>query len=588
MLALRDYQQSAIQALYSWLGSNAGNPLIVAPTGSGKSLLIAKMVQDVTAEVGRVLVLAHVKELLKQNADEIAGLCPGTDIGIYSAGLKRKDTNSQVIVAGIASVYRRAGELDRFDLIIVDEAHMISPDEDTMYGRFIADARTVNPNVRIVGLTATPYRMDCGPLWGEDKLFCAVAYEIKIAELVAKGFLCPVTSKASKNEIDTSKVSLTAGDFDVDEIDDMVNTDEAVRDIVAEIVDRTQTRKSVLIFANSIKHAEHIVAEFRQSHGYEAGLVIGDTPSLERDALRERFVNQDLKYLVNVGVYTTGFNAKCVDCIALVRATMSLSLYVQMVGRGLRIFLGKANCLLLDFGQNIKRHGPIDDVKIPTNGDDEAEGAAPVKVCPECQEACHAAVRECPDCGFEFPPPVKPVTKAASKAAAMAAERAALVADLPVKDIRYSLHKKKGADDNAPYTMRVDYQVGLMGLWRSEWVCFEHDGYSRTKAENWWRQRSDDPCPRTVERALEVIESGGIAVTETIKVKETEGKSFPEIIGCTVGVKPEAVPADSYAVVLELANKRREMVSYLAPQNTDSANHSGVVIADSNAADIPF
>lgn len=566
MLTLRDYQQNAIQALYAWLSSNSGNPLLVAPTGSGKSLLIAKMVQDVGAECGRVLVLAHVKELLKQNAEEIQGLCPGIDIGIYSAGLKRKDTKTAVIVAGIASVYKRAGELDRFDLIIVDEAHTISPDEDTMYGRFIADARVVNPNVRIVGLTATPYRMDCGLLWGEDRLFSAVAYEIKIAELVAKGYLCPVTSKASKNEIDTSNVSLRAGEFDSDEIDDMVNTDEAVRDIVAEIVDRTQTRKSVLIFANSIKHAEHIVAEFKQSHGYECGIVIGDTPSIERAAILAQFESGELKYLVNVGVLTTGYNCKRIDCVAIVRATMSLNLYVQMIGRGFRIYPDKANCLVLDFGQNIKRHGPVDDVKLPDAEDESGEGTAPVKICPECQEACHAAIRECPDCGFEFPPPVKPVTKAASKAAAMAAERAAMIADLPVKDTRYELHRKKGADENAPYTLRVDYMVGMMGLWRSEWVCLEHDGYARTKAETWWRLRSDDPCPRTVERALEVIEGGGIAPTLTIKVKETEGNKFPEIVGCTVGDKPPRVPDDELPAVIEAANKRREKLKPPEPR----------------------
>jgi DNA repair protein RadD len=230
---------------------------------------------------------------------------------------------------------------------VIDEAHRLSPDDSTMYRRYINDARVINPNLRIIGFTATPYRLDCGPLCGPDMLFTAVAYEIGIQELIASGFLCPISSKASKQEIDTDNISIRGGEFVPDEVDAMVNTDKAVTGAVAEVVDKSQDRNAVLIFANSIKHAENIVKElFRDHHNIECGLVIGDTPSLERAATLEKFKSGELKYLVNVGVLTTGFDCPTIDMVAIMRATMSASLYVQIVGRGLRIHPNKKRRLL--------------------------------------------------------------------------------------------------------------------------------------------------------------------------------------------------------------------------------------------------
>ena len=163
MVVLRPYQEATKAAVYDHIRKRADNPCVVIPTGGGKTPVMASICKDaVTLWNGRVLILAHVKELLEQSADKLQAVCPELKFGIYSAGLKRRDTQQSVIVAGIQSVFRRACELDAFDLIIVDEAHMIPPEGDGMYQQFLAEARIVNPDVRIIGMTATPYRMKDG------------------------------------------------------------------------------------------------------------------------------------------------------------------------------------------------------------------------------------------------------------------------------------------------------------------------------------------------------------------------------------------------------------------------------------------
>ena len=159
MIVPRPYQSEAVEAVYEHLRTKDNNPCVVLPTGTGKSLVLAQIAKDsVEKWNGRVLILAHVKELLEQNADKIRKLCPELKIGIYSAGLRSRDTTEQVIVAGIQSVYNKACELDAFDLVIVDEAHLISNEGDGMYRTFLADMKVINPHVRVIGLTATPFR----------------------------------------------------------------------------------------------------------------------------------------------------------------------------------------------------------------------------------------------------------------------------------------------------------------------------------------------------------------------------------------------------------------------------------------------
>lgn len=477
MLTLRPYQEEAKAAVYAHLRVRDDNPCVVIPTAGGKTPVMASICKDaVGLWQGRVLILAHVRELLEQTADKLNKVCPEVRFGIYSAGLKRRDTEHAVIIAGIQSVYKRACELDAFDLVVIDEAHMIPPDGDGMYRQFLVDARTINPNLRIIGFTATPFRLRTGSICTPDGFLNAICYEVGVRELIVQGYLCPLVTKAGINKADFSRLHVRAGEVVADEVEDLMDDDRLVEAACGETVAYAAERRAVLIFASDVKHGRHIVRVLREKHGIECGFVCAETPTDERDALLDRFRSGGLKYICNVNVLTTGFDAPHIDCVALLRPTMSPGLYYQMVGRGFRLYPGKMNYLVLDFGGNVVRHGPVDQIRVMECGGN-GNGQAPAKECPECLSVVAAGYARCPDCGYEFPPPER------TKHDAKASDAGILSGEITttkhaVRDVFYTVHTKRGAGDEAPKSMRVDYKVGWHD-YKSEWVCFEHTGYAR-------------------------------------------------------------------------------------------------------------
>jgi DNA repair protein RadD len=558
VIQLRPYQSEAVESVYRHLRDHDDNPVVVIPTGGGKTPVMAAICRDaVDRWGGRVLVLAHVKELLEQTAGTLQRMAPEIRIGVHSAGLKRRDTEHPVIVAGIQSVYKRACDLDRFDVVLVDEAHMIPPEGDGMYRTFLADARKVNPHLRVVGLTATPFRMTTGMICQPGHFLNAVCYEVGVKELIVQGYLSPLRSKAGAVRADTSGLHVRGGEFVASEVESLMDVDALVREACAEIVGETQDRRAVLIFASGVQHGLHVVEALKRDHGVECGFVTGMTPTSERDAVIARFRGRGgkdlfadqrpLKYLCNVNVLTTGFDAPNVDCVCLLRPTMSPGLYYQMVGRGFRLCEGKADCLVLDFGGNILRHGPVDALRLadPRCGGD---GEAPAKECPECRAVVHAAYSVCPECGYEFPPPERDKHDTRASTEGVLSGQVTNT-DYEVTDVAYYVHVKRGADADHPRTMRVEYQVGW-NEWVSEWVCIEHTGYARGKAEAWWRERCDEPVPDSVEEAVEIANAGGLAPTLGITVRRVAGERYDRIVAHRLGPKPawepepEYVPAD--------------------------------------------
>ena len=539
MITLRPYQEDVKAAVYGHLRTRDDNPCAVVPTAGGKTPIMASICKDAVGQWnGRVLVLAHVKELLEQTADKLRVVCPEVDFGIYSAGLKRRDTQHSVIVAGIQSVYKRACELDAFNLVMVDEAHLIPLEGDGMYRQFLADAKVINPELRIIGFTATPFRLKTGSICTPDGFLNHICYEVGVRELIRDGFLCPLISKAGKSKADTTGLHIRAGEFVADEVESLMDQESLVQSACIEIVEHTTSRNACLIFASGVKHGQHIVEILHREHGIECGFVCGETPTTERDATLGRFKAGQLKYLCNVNVLTTGFDAPHIDCVALVRPTMSPGLYYQMVGRGFRLHPSKENCLVLDFGGNVLRHGPVDEIKITTL--DRGDGKAPAKECPECQAVIAAGFATCPQCGYVFPPPERKQHDAkASEAGILSGQ--VTTTKYRVEDTLYGVHIKRGASDDAPKTLRVDYRVGWHD-YKSEWVCFEHEGYARQKAVAWWRRRSPDPVPESVERAIEIIEGGGLAPTLGISVRAVAGDPYERIIDYELGPMPEAIP----------------------------------------------
>lgn len=497
-LSLRPYQRAAIEALYDYFGGYTGNPLVVMPTGTGKSVVIAGFIREAIAAYGdtRVLVLTHVKELIQQNFMALLRAWPEAPAGIYSAGLSRRDIRAQILFAGIQSIHRHARQVQRCDLVLIDEAHLLGRSDSGMYRSFLAQLNEINAGLlKVVGFTATPYRLDSGMLHeGKERLFTDIAFQVPVLEMIQQGYLCPVVPKHTETQLDVGGVGTRGGEFIAKDLEAAVDRDEVTRAAVAEIVQHGEGRGYWLVFCAGVAHARHVRDAIRE-HGISAETVTGDTPAPERDGILAAFKAGRLRCVTNSNVLTTGFDAPGTDLIALLRPTKSVGLYVQMVGRGTRLAEGKDDCLVLDFAGNTARHGPIDTVDGRKKEKSEEPGEAPIKVCPECQTINHASVRHCIECDHEFPPPeVKVAAKSASNALLSTQEQAAWC---EVTGIRYARHEKPGK----PASLRVTYECGLAS--HSEWVCFEHTGYPREKACTWWRRRAPQlPPPNTVDDAL--------------------------------------------------------------------------------------
>ena len=553
MIVPRPYQSEAVEAVYEHLRTKDNNPCVVLPTGTGKSLVLAQIAKDsVEKWNGRVLILAHVKELLEQNADKIRKLCPELKIGIYSAGLRSRDTTEQVIVAGIQSVYNKACELDAFDLVIVDEAHLISSEGDGMYRTFLADMKVINPHVRVIGLTATPFRLKGGLICKPENILNEICYEAGLKEMIQQGYLSPLISRAGRAEANLANLHIRGGEFISDEVAAAMDNDALVTSACREIVELTRDRKSVLIFTASVDHCNHVAEKIQAFSGKECAIVTGDTSPAERAEIIARFKGEfipadlfgtpkpPLKFLANVNVLTTGFDAPNTDCVVMLRPTNSPGLLIQCAGRGTRLSpeTGKTNCLFLDYGGNILRHGPLDMIKVKEPGSGKG-GDAPAKKCPQCLALIHAGYTACPECGYVFPPKESndKMTQTASSAGVISGQ--VDYTDYEVLDVYYCVHEKRGADPDAPKTMRVDYQVGF-NEFKSEWVCPEHTGYARGKFEKWWHERAALGCPMpgSAREAVSLANEGLLAAPELITVKTIAGERFERITGWRLKERP--------------------------------------------------
>ena len=520
---------------------------------TGKSLVLAQIAKDsVEKWNGRVLILAHVKELLEQNADKIRKLCPELKIGIYSAGLRSRDTTEQVIVAGIQSVYNKACELDAFDLVVVDEAHAISSEGDGMYRTFLADMKVINPHVRVIGLTATPFRLKGGLICKPENILNEICYEAGLKEMIQQGYLSPLISRAGRAEANLANLHIRGGEFISDEVAAAMDNDALVTSACREIVELTRDRKSVLIFTASVDHCKHVAEKIQAFSGKECAIVTGDTSPAERAEIIARFKGEfipadlfgtpkpPLKFLANVNVLTTGFDAPNTDCVVMLRPTNSPGLLIQCAGRGTRLSpeTGKSSCLFLDYGGNILRHGPLDMIKVKEPGSGKG-GDAPAKKCPQCLALIHAGYTACPECGYVFPPKEgnDKMTQTASSAGVISGQ--VDYTDYEVLDVYYCVHEKRGADPDAPKTMRVDYQVGF-NEFKSEWVCPEHTGYARGKFEKWWHERAalGCPMPRSAREAVSLANEGLLAAPESITVKTIAGERFERVTGFRLKERP--------------------------------------------------
>lgn len=511
----RLYQSTAIDALFAYWRTHAGNPVLVAPTGSGKSLLLAELFRRLRGGWPdlRMLAVTHVRELIRQDFQALLKVWPTAPVGIYSAGLGSRSICNPITFCGIQSVYNKALLFGHIDVMAIDEAHLIGRRSNSMYGQFIAALRAINPDMKLVGFSATPYRMDSGRLdQGKDRLFDGIAYEIGILDLVEQGYLAPLVTKATVLKLDVSGVHIRGGEFIESELQKAVDTESATQAAVMEMIAYGRERKAWKVFCAGVEHARH-VADFLRVKGINAGHVNGAMVHAERDQIIGAFREGQLRALCSANLLTTGFDYPGIDLIANLSPTKSTGRYVQKLGRGMRTADGKENCLVLDYAGDVVRHGPVDAVRVkaPTG----TTGPAPVKTCPSCSSILHASKRVCPDCGFEFPafdPDIR-LQETASTAAVMS--RDMQPEWLNVQGWRIALHENRAKGDS----VRVEYRCGLSV--HKEWLRFDNPPSGR--ARQWWAAHGGGRCPASVLDALK--RQGELRAPSEILVRRA-GKYF--------------------------------------------------------------
>ncbi|MGI9301519.1 MAG: DEAD/DEAH box helicase family protein [Gammaproteobacteria bacterium] len=495
MNSLRPYQQAAKEAVTQALASRPDNPCVVIPTGGGKTIIMAALIHEYvsTWPDTRICITAHTQELVKQNATQLARYWTDAPLGIYAAGLKCRDTQDNVIFGSIQSIYRRADELGHFDLVFIDEAHRIPLEGEGMYRRFMAAATAINPALRVVGWTATPYRMKDGRVCRADGILNHVCYEAKIPALIDDGYLTQLISIGGEAEPDLKKIRVRNGDFAKEELEAEMTQEGLIAAACRETVKRLHGRDAWLVFCCSIKHAEQISAELRRL-GVTVDVVHSELSRKLRDDAITRFLAGETRALCNVNILSEGFDYPDIDAIVMLRPTLSPGLYYQQVGRGLRVADNKTNCKVLDFAKNVMTHGPIDAILPRARKNGEGKGEPPVKICPECRTFIPLSALMCPQCGYEYPE--RQPKHAREPDATPILSRWMQPQWLPVERVTYARHVgRKGTP-----TLRVEYHCGLSV--HKEWVALEHKGYARKKAEQWWQARAYAwPCPRTIKRA---------------------------------------------------------------------------------------
>ncbi|AWN43144.1 DEAD/DEAH box helicase [Methylobacterium durans] len=525
MLSLRPYQRASLDALYEHWQDGGGNGLIVLPTGAGKALAIAALVRETLERWPdlRICIVTHVRELVSQNFKELLGYWPGAPAGIYSAGLGRRDTHSRILFCGMQSVWNKVGRLGGFDLVIVDEAHLIPRSSDTSYGKFLSGLQAVTPDMRVVGLTATPYRLDSGRLdEGDGRIFERIVFEANVGDLIRDEYLSPLVSKATATSFDLTGVGKRGGDYIPGQLEAAVNHDDITQSAVSEMVALGQDRRAWLAFCAGVKHAEAVRDAIR-ARGLTCEAVSGETPSGQRDAIINAFRAGRIRCLTSVGVLSTGFNVPHVDLVALLRPTASTGLYVQQVGRALRRAPGKTDALILDYAGLVKAHGPIDAITArgkPKAAAKEGEEEVRAKECPDCRSLVALNTRICTTCGHEWIRDEAPRHDAVADAV-----HAILSLDGPpwltVTGMSFARHTKPGSPDS----LRAEFHCGV-STYRL-WVCLEHGGTAARKACDWWRRMGGGEPPATVEEGL--ARADDLVWPHEIQVRQA-GK-FWEVVG---------------------------------------------------------
>lgn len=475
MITLRDYQRRTIDQLYRWFAEvHEGHPCIELPTGSGKSHIVAELCKEAIQQwpETRILMLTHVKELIEQNANKMRQHWPEAPLGIYSAGMGQRDIGEPITFAGIQSVRNKADQIGHVDLVLIDECHLVSHKQEGGYRKLLDNLTRINPALRVIGLTATPYRMGHGYITDAPALFSAIIAPVSIEELIYKKHLAPLRSKLTDHALSVDGVHKRGGEYIESELQAAVDTMHNNISTVDEVIKLAGERRSWLFFCAGVQHA-HNVADALIERGITAATIVGTTPKAERERIVADFKAGEIKALTNANVLTTGFDHPDLDLIAMLRPTLSTGLYVQMAGRGMRPKSHTDHCLVLDFAGVVQTHGPITAVN-PKKATGKGDGKAPVKVCESCKELNHISAKECIVCGEPFPLPL-PLKHKLYNDDIMGLD----TTEMDITDWQWRRHTSRASGKEM---LRVTYYGALSDKPINEYLTICHDGYAGEQA----------------------------------------------------------------------------------------------------------
>jgi DNA repair protein RadD len=537
MLRLREYQRAALDALHRHWDSGGGPGLVVLPTGAGKALVIAALVREWLERKAdaRICVLAHVRELVAQNYGELLAYWSEAPAGIFSAGLGRRESGAPVTFASIQSVRDRAEQFGPIDLVVIDEAHLVPRSTETGYGRFLAGLRAQNPDLRVAGFTATPYRLDSGRLdEGGARVFERIVHDSAVGDLIGQGYLAPLICKATALTLDVSGVGQRGGDYIPSALEAAVNRDWITRAAVEEMAAYGRDRRAWLAFCAGIGHAG-AVRDAVRAEGFSCETVTAEMGKRERDRVVRDFRAGQIRCLTSVGVLSTGFNVPEVDLIALLRPTQSAGLYVQQVGRALRRAPGKSDGLVLDYAGLVRMHGPVDAVTARSVALGPAlGGAGRAKPCPGCGALIALNASTCEACWVE------PEEEDPEAPHAASAEDARPILSETVAGWRAVTAWSLAGSPGGHGPERLEAVLRWPGGGCRIEICLEHAGHARERAVAWWRACGGaEPVPLTVAEALERadelerpdsvrIEAAG-RLSESVELRFSDGRRFRDL-----------------------------------------------------------
>jgi len=471
----RPYQLKCATEWYQDILTKGVSPVIAAPTGSGKSIILCLMLDMYLKDNphNEVLVLSHTKEIVEQDFNAITRFLPEIPVAIHSAGLGLRD-RAQITVAGIQSIYQKATMFAFTNLIVIDEAHAVSHKAEGMYRTFLSKMFG-----KVAGMSATVFRAGHGYIYkGETAMFNKLSHDLtsvdSFNQLIDDGWLSPLVAVKPSVQMDSSDVKKTAADFNLKALAAKHDKQSVTVAALKEAVVYGKRYKSWLVFAIDTDHADHIGEELEKLG--VTNKVLHSNIEGDRDEIIKGFRKSEFRALVAVGMVTTGFDVPQIDLILMLRPTESPVLHVQMWGRGLRPYPGKSHCLALDYAGNFERLGPLNDVSIP--GEKQSgggDGEQRMKTCPECATLVPPATKTCPSCGTEFKFEVK-IETTAGTSSPIVTKAASKKRWLDVRNVKYKLHHKAGK----PTSIEVSYICGLKVV--KDWWCLEHQGYPGTKA----------------------------------------------------------------------------------------------------------